>query len=123
MNLCNFGIHDYEEFRDYELIKSKLFEYLERKGFENINDLVFKKDNVVLETWCPFEGDDIESCIPRFDCLSKVCVNCGKIKLTYSLDACIVRLQTLIDKKTNAYERRAKAERIRNESLHPNKRT
>jgi hypothetical protein len=112
--------HNWECFNDEEKVKSAMIQYLTSHGFYTTKR---HKDNVIttftdgkifIKEWGFYNCDTMEGVMP-FTCMTKVCVDCGKIKLTYNMEKCIKRLQEIIVDKTNEYNKRKKAEDILNE--------
>ena len=114
MTPCSIGLHNWEIFNNNLKVKLKLIEYLKENGFERYRTQYsdrFTNGNISIISFGFYNDDTLEGCIP-YSCQTKVCVDCGKIKLTYDMDKCIVKLQNIIKEKTAEYEKTEKAKKI-----------
>lgn len=116
MNLCKFGIHDWEKFYDSVKISDILIEDLEKRGFvlKNIKDCIPFHTNgkIDIKQWGYFDDtDNLSGCIPTL-ATTKVCLKCNKVKRNYDLHNCFRKLDSIITRLTNEYNRREKAKTI-----------
>lgn len=119
MNLCKYGIHDYETVSDKSLIKDKMNAHLVSKGFEfkfqkKGSDIWVHEDGTVIYDFGFFDDHTLMSCYPS-ESSSKVCLKCGKVKLNYSMEKCLKNIDYCISELRKANEREKLAKKIRGE--------
>jgi hypothetical protein len=121
MNLCSIGIHDYEVLDERLKVRQALHLRLEELGFKRKEGRhsipVWKRDDgIAIGEWGFYDDWKVSYCIPS-STDAKVCLKCGKIKLTYKMEKCLSKLDYIIAELVKEKKRERLAKEMRSQCL------